>query len=262
MRHLAIIDETCGAEQFGNMLSGSFDFSTVANMDNLSVQNVPDAFVVNADLIGDKLPELLMRVRKNRALTAPVILTTRSSDSSYQESLCRLEADDILVLPLCRELIIKRISSIIESFSAKNSSSDLCFGFDELINTVTEKNKSRGAFCVGRNDFTNIYRFIMRGLERSDINAQVVLFTLNCSNNEYGDDVMTILAGAAQLCLRRGDISSVLSKNQVVILLVGANDDGAHLVANRIVSSFYSECDDDDYELNYDIREINMKNKK
>ncbi len=35
-----------------------------------------------------------------------------------------------------------------------------------------------------------------------------------------------------------------------------ADDDGGHLVANRIVSNFYSECDDDNFEVRYDIREL------
>ena len=59
-----------------------------------------------------------------------------------------------------------------------------------------------------------------------------------------------------RLCLRRGDIASVCGKDQIVVLLIGADDDGGHLVANRIVSSFYSECDDDSFTLEYDIHEI------
>ena len=42
----------------------------------------------------------------------------------------------------------------------------------------------------------------------------------------------------------------------MLVLLIGADDEGGHLVANRIVSSFYSECDDSDLELTYDIRAV------
>ena len=44
--------------------------------------------------------------------------------------------------------------------------------------------------------------------------------------------------------------------DRVVVLLIDADDNGGHLVASRIVSSFYSECDDDAFELSYDITEI------
>ena len=51
-------------------------------------------------------------------------------------------------------------------------------------------------------------------------------------------------------------MSSVCGDDRVVILLIGADDEGGHLVASRIVSSFYSKCEDDSYELSYDIREV------
>ena len=60
---------------------------------------------------------------------------------------------------------------------------------------------------------------------------------------------MNLLSEAVKMCLRRGDISSVCSKNQIVILLMDADDDGGHLVANRMVGNFYSECEDSDLEL-------------
>jgi hypothetical protein len=51
-------------------------------------------------------------------------------------------------------------------------------------------------------------------------------------------------------------MSSVCGSDQVLVLLIGADDEGGHLAANRIVSSFYNECSDDSFELTYDIREI------
>ena len=95
-------------------------------------------------------------------------------------------------------------------------------------------------------------------MERLEKQCQALIFTLDKDekSEKETDDVMDILSDAVKICLRRGDIFSVCQSNQIAIILMGADDDGGHLVANRIVSNFYSKCYDDDFSLTYDIREI------
>lgn len=271
MRHLAVIDSKTDVESFTEMLCGSFTFFVAENNTEFvarSAEKLPDAVVINADFAGNDLPELVGSVRSVEFLGGiPIIFSTGSSDSKRQAVLCSCGADDVLVLPLCRELIVRRINVLIDAYARTNQDKNKVgsIEFDDFIDSVSEKNINRGAFCVGHDIFINLYRFIIRGLERSSKSAQILMFTLNCNKDseheseETESSVMQLLSEAVQLCLRRGDISSVCSKNQVAILLIGADDDGGHLVANRILSSFYSECDDDSFELHYDIREINIK---
>lgn len=168
-----------------------------------------------------------------------------------QEMLCAMGYDDVFFMPLCKTLLRRRILSLTE-FDGTGALS-----FESL--SEMKADSKNGAYTVQSHDFTNIYRFILRLLERLGKSAQMLHLTLCCDDEcseEAQQNVMKILAGAVQGCLRRGDISSVFSKDQVIVLLMGADDDGGHLAANRIVSSFYSECDDDSFELNYNIREI------
>lgn len=269
MKHIAVIDSRTGCECFTETLCGSFTFSVAENNKDFlaqSAEKLPDAVVINADYAGNGLSEFVSGVRNVDSLgSIPIIFSTNSSDSKRQTVLCSCGADDVLVLPMCRELIVRRINLLIDAHirlgQAKNNADS--FDFDDFIDSASEKNMSKGAFCVHRDVFIDLYRFIIRGLERSSKSAQILMFTLSCNKehepDETDNNVMRLLAEAVQLCLRRGDISSVCSKNQVAILLIGADDDGGHLVANRILSSFYSECDDDSFELHYDIREINIK---
>ena len=67
---------------------------------------------------------------------------------------------------------------------------------------------------------------------------------------------MNILSEEIRKCLRRGDIASVCGEDRILVLLIGADHEGGQLVAERIVSSFYSECDDDSFEVSYDLREV------
>lgn len=267
MRYVAVIDNKISAESFTKNLEGCFDFSVAESKEEFSAGitgKFPDAVVVNADFAGEKLQELVRTVRSAAGYRKiPIVFFTKNNSSEWLSSLCDLGADDVFVLPLCRELIVRRLNTLTDAYGSeeKVGNDTASFDFDEFIEMVSEKN-IKGAFCVRQNEFTNLYRFIIRGLDRSRKSVQVIMLTLNCNKEhelpEEDEKVMKQLSEAVQLCLRRGDISTVCSKNQVVILLVGADDDGGHLVANRILSSFYSECDDDSFELLYDIREVNI----
>ncbi len=264
MKHIAIIDEHNSAEELGNMIKSRFSFSVsdcVSGFNSEYTGQKPDAIILNADFSTDKTKSFVNSLRNVDFLkSTPILLVTSDNDCEHQADLLSCGADDIMHFPLCKELIIKRLNLHIRENEAFHPNCDGCFCFDDIMDMVTEKKYERGGYSVEKNDFANICRFVVRGLERSRKNVQVLLMTLNNSTdrseNEVAENVMQLLSNAVKLCLRRGDISSVCSKNQIVILLMDADDDGGHLVANRIVSNFYGECDDDNFELHYDIREI------
>ena len=128
-----------------------------------------------------------------------------------------------------------------------------------LENLMDVRDGNEGAYCVRSGDFTNIFRFVLRVLERTGKDAQILVLTLS-SDEKHSissqKSVMTTLSEAVRMCLRRGDMSSVCGDDKILVLLIGADDEGGHLVASRIVSSFYSECTDDSYEITYDIKEV------
>ncbi|MBE6862685.1 MAG: hypothetical protein E7497_07310 [Ruminococcus sp.] len=261
MKHIIIIDELKKADKLGNLLSESFCFSTADCEEEFyegAGRRNPSVILISADFAGDRLSKIIKIIRKTRVTSAaPILVYTTDNDCDHQSAMLDCGADDIMHFPLCKELIIRRINTVMP---VHTSDEEKKFDFDELMDSVSEKVPRQGSYQVKSDDFANIYKFVMRGLERSSKRVQVLLMTLSgCgidSADEYNSKVMSILASAVQVCLRRGDISSICSKNQIVILLMDADDDGGHLVANRIVSNFYGECDDGGYELQYDIREL------
>lgn len=268
MKHIIIIDNEHDASSFGNLISNSFTFSVAESTDNIqsmSAVKVPDIISINADNSGFLILEMIHEIKSVPSLSKiPVIFVTSNNDCKYQEILCSCGADDIILMPMCKELIVKKMNYLIAAFSIRevelNDSNEI--QFDEFINLLSEKKCDNGAYVVKHNDFANVYRFVLRGIERTKRSAQVLLLTLNNEHEKtqeaYEMNTMKTLSNAVKLCLRRGDMSSVCSKNQVVILLMGADDSGGHLVANRIISNFYSECDDNEFKINYDIREISI----
>ncbi|MBQ8297295.1 MAG: hypothetical protein IJX77_05880 [Ruminococcus sp.] len=258
MRHILIFDSKAGAEAFGRLIGGSYTFSSASEPDDLSgsiLNDAPAAAVINADYAGGKLSEIIGKVKQGVPGNVPVIVSTEDNSCARQEYLCGCGADDVLIMPLCSRLVIKRLNLLTGTVPAVNQ--DKYCDFDKLIESVSEKTAARGSFCVEQNDFANFYRFVARGIERSEKSVQALMLTLSCNeDSDVGEEGIEMLSEAVKICLRKGDISSVCSKNQVVVLLIGADDNGGHLVANRIVSNFYSECGNGDFNLNYDIREV------
>ncbi len=205
--------------------------------------------IVSCAAAGDSLAEVISTAK---AQNIPVIAAA-DTDCAGQEHLFALGADDVLQLPASQKLLTRRIDELL-CYCA--GSAELLPEFVELSNIDIE-NGEKGSFKVQQYEFMNLYKFVLRLLERVNESAQMLVFTLNCNLSEDTEQQLyDQLSSAVQKCLRRGDISSKCGSGKIIVLLFGANDDGGHLVANRIMSNFYGECDDDDCSLTYNIREI------
>lgn len=259
MRHILIFDTPENASELTALAGDEYSAETAGSADELletAARKTPDAVIINSGIAGEAAL-LIKALRKAARRYIPVAFTASGAGVSAQERLCEAGADDIFNLPMCGSLLKMRLDRLTGNTCPHSYSYEKYCDFDKLIEDVSEKSEAKGSFSVEQTDFANIYKFIARGLERSGKSVQALMLTLSC-DEESEEQGISMLSEAAKICLRKGDISSVCSKNQVVVLLIGADDDGGHLVANRIVSNFYSECDDDSFSLNYDIREVKM----
>ena len=205
--------------------------------------------IVSCEAAGDELAKVIFVAK---AKNIPVIAAA-NADCAEQERLFALGADDVLQLPVCEKLLARRIEELI---CYCRESLELLPDFLDLRDISIENGES-GSFKVQEHDFMNLYRFVLRLLERLNESAQMLVFTLNCDFDDNTEQQLyEQLSAAVHNCLRRGDISSKCGSGKILVLLVGANDDGGHLVANRIMSNFYGGCDDDSCSLSYNIREI------
>ncbi len=216
------------------------------------IGNEADVFLLCQDFLGNRLSDAINAIKDNMRSVAVMTSDTSTENQKY---LCDMGADDIIFMPVCREFLMKKISILNAGSNdvlEKNNINISCFS------QLEETNGGDGAYLVHRQNFGDIYKFVLRIMERLEKQCQALIFTLDKDekSEKETDDVMDILSDAVKICLRRGDIFSVCQSNQIAIILMGADDDGGHLVANRIVSNFYSKCYDDDFSLTYDIREI------
>jgi hypothetical protein len=247
-----IIDSLNKFDFWNSSIGEAFDFVVAADISELSEC---DVLLISEEYCGGAIGTVMENIRASEKLgRIPAAAVTYERSCEDQEILFGLGFDDIILLPACPQLLQCRVLSL--SKITPSFCSDRRISIDSLMRI---KDGECGAYYVCTDDFENIYRFVLRILERTKKNAQVLVLTLedsrNCDAMACRSEIDT-LTNAVKLCLRRGDMATVCGDNRMLVLLIGADDEGGHLVANRIVSSFYSECDDSDLELTYDIRAV------
>ena len=250
-----IIDSSDNTKYWETALGGSFDCAVAGDIGRLPAC---DMILVSQEYCCGAIGAVISSIRSSERLrSVPAAAVTADPSCENQEILLAMGFDDIIRMPVCNNLLLRRVKTLAAMPSRE--STEISTAFDRLLSF---RDREAGAFCVRSVEFTNIFRFVMRMLERSGSSAQMLVMSLSCAegcNSEQRKKNMNILSEAVRLCLRRGDMASVCGDNRIIVLLVGADDDGGHLVASRIVSSFYSECEDGAFELSYDLREVSGK---
>ena len=109
-----------------------------------------------------------------------------------------------------------------------------------VMNALSENEVENGAYRVDTGSFQDIFRFVSRVMERTDIDVQIILLTLELKmkKNENKEKYAAKLAEVISCSLRRGDVSNHFSESQFAILLMGSDIDNGEKVAERIVNKF------------------------
>lgn len=240
----------CGDEpQLSAALSrlDEFSFSFVSGPDDISADS--RCVLISQDYSGGRITEIIRDVQK-----LPVSVAVASADGSAenQELLLDCGADDVITFPIASRLLEKRLTALAESSVLSVDNLDL-----EVFERISEADQGRGAFIVEEHDFTNIFRFVSRILERLDKKAQMVIFDFNNPLGQLGatDDVYNFVK-IVKACLRRGDISAICG-TKVLLLLLGADTADGQQVVKRLTDTFESHYYDAMSTITYEIREIN-----
>lgn len=203
--------------------------------------------VISQEFTGEEIGDMIS-VLKSRSI--PVGVVTMDDSAENQKRLCVLGADDVIVLPIYEKLLRKRILALFDHAEIVDLS---------YFDNIAIANNEQGAFIVHENEFANIYRFVLRILERIDKKAQLVSFSLMSRFGTIVEpEIMSDFVAVVHRCLRKGDISSQHG-NKLFVILLGSDESGARIVAKRLIETFWSVCDDDAYDIDFEIRDIAAK---
>ena len=207
-----------------------------------------ECVLIPQEYAGEKLVRM---IRSMKNLLIPVAVATHDGTTDNQEYLLECGANDVIVLPIAAQLLEKRLLSLGAGSVLTRTNVNFA-AFDR----IREVNQGRGAFVVQENDFANIYRFVVRILERLEQKAQLIIFTFN---SDFGPFIETgtvfDFIKVVQAVLRRGDISSIYGR-QVFVILMGTDAENGERVVKRMLDTFTAHYGDDTCEITYEMREI------
>lgn len=131
----------------------------------------------------------------------------------------------------------------------------------ELMNNLNDNSEFQGALYCEYEVFKRLYQIALRNSERTDEQSYVMLFDLNCSENDYVvSKMLERLKTAIGVSLRKGDVFARMNVSQFILLLPCKTEENAHMISNRIQQSFYKNTDRKLARIHYHISRLNRNN--
>ena len=116
-----------------------------------------------------------------------------------------------------------------------------------------------GAYYCNYQNFSDTYRFLTRGLERSGLSAFLMLCSITgkqgklLEDEELVKEASTQLRNATKETLRKGDLYTRYSTSQYLYLLVGINQENCRLVFERVENNFRKYVKSKPITINYKV---------
>ncbi|MCR5273238.1 MAG: hypothetical protein K6E13_09710 [Lachnospiraceae bacterium] len=146
--------------------------------------------------------------------------------------------NDLGVAP--SEALVDKVKAIGNRFISKPGA------IDEITEGIKEDTDEAGAYFSSYIGFLESYRFIRRVIERTGQSAFLVLITIvdgkgnPMQPGERLDSYLDEIMNATKKSLRKGDLYTQYSPNQLLLLLMEISKDDCDLVARRIKNNIES----------------------
>lgn len=119
---------------------------------------------------------------------------------------------------------------------------------------MSEQQLIPGAYCQDYETFKSIYRFVERRMRRTNGSAFIILFTLTDPYGEFleldrREDKITALKNVIQNSLRMGDVFTMYSSCQYLVMVSDVDANDADHIAERIHREFYRQIPDNQEDL-------------
>ena len=126
---------------------------------------------------------------------------------------------------------------------------------------MKEKEDMAGSYMVDFTSFENIYRFMERNIARDKREIQCVLFTVagldaEVTRRDIIKEEMSYLENAITATLRKGDVTTIYSATQMLVLLMDVDRRNAASVVSRIVSEYHRESQNDELRIVYEMEAL------
>ena len=136
-----------------------------------------------------------------------------------------------------------------------------CVDLNRLVLNLKQTKSYVGNLSLEYRDFTKVYEFVTKMTERFGWDMQLVMVTLELTNNveidiEEQEEAMKCMQAAINESLRGVDLSTRFSSEQFLVVLIKAQREDINLVVRRIFDRFYKIYHKNAVNLSYDIAQL------
>ena len=198
-------------------------------------------------LLGDVLWEIggfeaipTLKRTTNQGGDIPVLIMADPGDRNFEAQSRAMGASGMVEKPLSPSILTSRVREILDVRERRNEDAAATAreNFEEIAAALEERNDTANGMWMGKEAFANVYRHMLRYLERYHGIAFQVLFTVEMPRDfsEYRrEEVMAQFKRQLQHALRNSDIMLESGKNQVFLLLPEVREsDIGHVISHVI----------------------------
>ena len=137
---------------------------------------------------------------------------------------------------------------------------------DAISELLLEQSIPEGAIWLGNEVFGNVFRYIVRYLERYNASAYKLLFTMQFKDEEASaekkDEIVRAFRGSIQNSLRSSDIMIQVSQNQILIVLQEVNAGNIDSVLDRMLYRWKTAPEASLIELDWETQSVSVSHKE
>ena len=183
----------------------------------------------------------------------PVLLMAEQGEPDLEARARAMGAAGVVGKPLVAAELTARVLEILASVPqpGADGSAPIRNTLEEIANALEERNESTTGMWMGSEAFGNVYRHMLRYLERYHGVAFQVLFTVEMSKSydaRQRSEIMTQFRRRLQLSLRSSDMMMESGENQVFLLLPEVGEADIGHVISRLIEDWkqteYGPCTD------------------
>ena len=150
-----------------------------------------------------------------------------------------------------------------EQREAENERAGTLVDLKYLREFMSRDDSNKGAYMLDIDSFHHVYNFIRRFIERNNRDVQTILFTMYPKEadtpQEEIDAALETLEQAVFTSLRRVDVSTRYSSQQLIVILMDADTINGDMVAQRVAECFKKIYSGKSVILNFDIAKMEAK---
>ena len=232
--------------------------------------NQPDLILLGSvlwEIGGFEAISALKNVRKT-GKEIPVLLMAEQGEPDLEARARAMGAAGVVGKPLVAAELTARVLDILASVpqsGVEESTPPRRNTLEEIANTLEECNESTTGMWMGSEAFGNVYRHMLRYLERYHGVAFQVLFTVEMSKSydeRQRSEIMTQFRRKVQMSLRNSDMMMESGENQVFLLLPEVEETEIGHVISRVINNWKHTEYGPNTDIISEVRQANLNHGK